>query len=220
VAAVVFHPDSTAVRGFPVDNGLDGVNRPARLDDKALIERCKVGSSEAFDELVSRYEKQVYNFAYRISGNHETAWDVSQEAFIRVFNSIRTFRGDANFSTWAYRIVKNVYLDELKKSKSGRTTSLDEYIELDENSVAKQVQDTDPTPDEIVESKDRTRILQEAITSLPEYQRIIVTLYHVRNQSYEQISEILDLPIGTVKSRLNRARLALADMLRPKLELL
>lgn len=199
---------------------LDGVNRPARLNDQALIERCKTGSTDAFDELVSRYEKQVYNFAYRISGNHEIAWDVSQEAFIRVFNSIRSFRGDANFSTWAYRIVKNVYLDELKKSKASRTTSLDEYVELDENSVQKQVQDNDPTPDQVVEAKDRTRILQEAINSLPDYQKIIVTLYHVRHQSYEQISDILDLPIGTVKSRLNRARLALADILRPKLELL
>ncbi len=201
-------------------DSFDGVNRPARLDDQALIERCKTGNTDAFDELVSRYEKQVYNFAYRISGNHDIAWDVSQEAFIRVFNSIRSFRGDANFSTWAYRIVKNVYLDELKKSKSNRTTSLDEYVELDENSVAKQVQDTEPTPDQVVEARDRTRILQEAINSLPEYQRIIVTLYHVRHQSYEQISDVLELPIGTVKSRLNRARLALADILRPKLELL
>ncbi len=184
-----------------------------------LIERCKRGEMSAFDELVSHYEKRVFNFAYRIAGNYDDANDVAQEAFVRVFNSIHTFRGDANFTTWIYRIVTNVYLDERKKSKSHRQTSLDEYIELDENSVSRQIEDDTPHPDEVVEEKERDSALQKAINELPDYQRIIVTLYHLKHVSYEEIAEMLNLPIGTVKSRLNRSRLALKEKLENQPEL-
>jgi RNA polymerase sigma-70 factor (ECF subfamily) len=190
------------------------------FNEQAVIERCKNGESAAFDELVSHFEKRMFNFAYRISGNYDEANDVAQEAFIRVFNSIKTFRGDANFSTWVYRIIRNVYLDERKKLKNYRLTSLDDYIELDENSVSKQIEDEGPGPEDIVEEHERNQLLQHAIMSLPENQRIIVTLYHMQHQSYEEIADILSLPIGTVKSRLNRARLALADILQKHIELL
>lgn len=184
-----------------------------------LIQRCKDGDYEAFDELVSQYERQVFNFAYRISGNHDDALDVTQEAFIRVYHSIRTFRGDSNFTTWIYRIIKNVFLDMRKKSKSNRLVSLDESIELDENSVMRQIVDERPTPEQIVETRERDRKLQEAVSALPDYQKIIVTLYHVQHKSYEEIADIMELPIGTVKSRLNRARLALSELLRLEPEL-
>lgn len=190
-----------------------------RVDDRMLIDRCKEGEIAAFDELIRRYEKRVFSFAYRISGNHDDASDVTQEAFIRVFNSIKTFRGDANFTTWIYQIVKNVYLDSRKKAKSHRLTSLDEYIDLDENSVTRQIEDEGPSPIEVVEQKEREMIVQRAINSLPDYQRIIVTLYHMQHQSYEEIADILRLPIGTVKSRLNRARLALLEKLGAEPEL-
>lgn len=190
-----------------------------RAQERALIRRCKNDDIGAFDELVRRYEKRVFSFAYRLAGNHDDASDVAQEAFIRVFNSIHTFRGDAVFTTWIYRIVTNVYLDERKKSKSHRHASLDDYIELDENAVRRQIEDQGPTPGEIVERKERDRVVQDAINSLPEYQRIIVALYHMQSRSYEEIAEILHLPIGTVKSRLNRARLALAEKLESRPEL-
>lgn len=190
-----------------------------KSDETILIQRCKDDEPGAFDELVSIYEHQVYNFAYRISGSYDDALDVTQEAFIRVFNSLRTFRGDANFTTWMYRIVKNVYLDLRKKSKSHRLVSLDESIELDENSVMRQFEDEKPTPEQLIEIKERNQILHEAVASLPDYQKIIVTLYHVHHKSYEEIAEIMDLPIGTVKSRLNRARLALSEILKSNPEL-
>lgn len=190
-----------------------------RAVERALIQRCKSGDIGAFDELVTRYEKRVFNFAFRIAGNYDDASDVVQEAFIRVYSSIGTFREDATFSTWIYRIVTNVYLDERKKSKSHRQTSLDDFIELDENSVTRQIVDDKPSPEQIVESKERDQAVQTAIDSLPEYQRIIVTLYHMQHRSYEEIAEILGLPIGTVKSRLNRARLALLEVLEGQPEL-
>ena len=190
-----------------------------RANERALIQRCKDGDVGAFDELIRVYEKRVFNCAYHISGNYHDACDISQEALIRVFNSIQTFRGDANFLTWVYRIVTNVYLDERKKSKGHRQTSLDEYIELDENSVTRQIEDDSPTPDQIVETKQRAKVVQDAINSLPDYQRVILTLYQFQNRSYEEIADMLNLPIGTVKSRLNRAKLALAEKLRANPEL-
>jgi len=188
-------------------------------EERVLIQQCKQGLLNAFDKLVGKYEKRVFNFAYRMAGNYDDANDVSQEAFIRVFNSISTFRGDANFSTWLYRIITNVYLDERKKAKSHLHTPLDDYIELEENAVARQIEDSGPGPEDIVEQKERHDLIQDAIQSLPDYQRIMVVLYHAESKSYEEIAEIMNLPIGTVKSRLNRARLALREKLEPLREL-
>jgi RNA polymerase sigma-70 factor (ECF subfamily) len=187
--------------------------------EKSLINKCKQGDIAAFNDLVQRYEKRVFNFAYRMAGNYDDANDVAQEAFIRVFNSISTFRGDANFTTWLYRIVTNVYLDERKKQKAHLQSSLEDYIELEENVVTRQIEDGGPTPDHIVETAERDGILQQAIQELPEYQRIMVVLYHTQSKSYEEIAQIMNLPIGTVKSRLNRARIALKEKLEPMREL-
>ncbi len=197
----------------------DAAQRPARpratvsAEEKALIERCKRGDLAAFNDLVRKYEKQVYNFAYRLTGNYDDANDVAQDAFLRVFNAIGTFRGDASFSTWLFRITTNVFLDERKRAKAHPHASLDEYLELDESSVARQIEDPSPTPEAVLEETERAHLLQNAIGSLPEYQRAMVTLYHGQQKSYEEIAEIMDLPIGTVKSRLNRARLALKEKL-------
>ena len=193
--------------------------RPSRpratvsAEERALIERCKRGDIGAFNDLVRKYEKQVYNFAYRLTGNYDDANDVAQDAFLRVFNAIGTFRGDSSFSTWLFRITTNVFLDERKKAKAHPQTSLDEYLELGESSVARQIEDPSPTPEAVLEESERALILSKAVGDLPEYQRAMVTLYHTQQKSYEEIAEIMDLPIGTVKSRLNRARLALKEKL-------
>jgi len=197
----------------------DAAMRPSRpraavsAEERALIERCKRGDIGAFNDLVRKYEKQVYNFAYRLTGNYDDANDVAQDAFLRVFNAIGTFRGDSSFSTWLFRITTNVFLDERKKAKAHPQTSLDEYLELGESSVARQIEDPSPTPEAVLEESERAQILSKAVDDLPEYQRAMVTLYHTQQKSYEEIAEIMDLPIGTVKSRLNRARLALKEKL-------
>ncbi|HEX5324374.1 MAG TPA: sigma-70 family RNA polymerase sigma factor [Capsulimonadaceae bacterium] len=167
----------------------------------------------AFNELVQRYEKVVYNFAYRLTGSYDDANDVAQDAFVRAFNAIRSFRGDAAFSTWLFRITTNVFLDEKKRARSRPQQSLDEYIDLEESSVGRQIEDPSPNPEEILGEKERGEVLAKAIQSLPDYQRAMVLLYHVHEKSYEEIAEMMKLPIGTVKSRLNRARLALKDKL-------
>ena len=188
-------------------------------EERSLIERCKRGDLGAFNDLVRRYEKQVYNFAYRLTNNYDDANDVAQEAFLRAFNAIGSFRGEASFSTWLFRITTNVFLDDRKKARAHPQSSLDEYMELDESSVARQVEDTAPGPQALTEEAERNRILGDAITSLPDYQRAMVVLYHTQQKSYEEIAEMMDLPIGTVKSRLNRARLALKEKLSPLREL-
>ena len=191
-----------------------------RENDAYLIKRCQDDVPGAFDELVAKYEKCVYNYAYRISGNYNDASDVTQEAFIRAYTSIKKFRGDANFTTWIYRIATNIYLDEHKKISNRKNVSLEEKVNGEENTLGMQLPDKSPTPDKIAEKKERNRLIREAVQSLPKYQRIIITLYQFEDKSYEEISELLQLPIGTVKSRLNRARIALMDKLKKYRELI
>ncbi|MCS6775566.1 MAG: sigma-70 family RNA polymerase sigma factor [Chloroherpetonaceae bacterium] len=188
-------------------------------EEKLLIERCKQGDQAAFDKLIRAYERRVYNLAYRLSGNYDEANDISVDAFLRVFQAIRLFRGDANFSTWLFRIVTNVYLDRRKRMKNRQHLSLEEYIELEENSVARQVEDPSPGPQATIEQTERWEKLQEAINALPDYQRAMIVLYHTEGLSYEEIAQVMSLNIGTVKSRLNRARLLLREKLEPIKEL-
>jgi RNA polymerase sigma-70 factor, ECF subfamily len=191
----------------------------AHDDEKKLIERCRNGDTAAFNILVRRYERTVFNTAYRLCNSYDDAADIAQEAFVRAWNNLKNFRGEAQFSTWIHRIVTNVFLDDRKKKRARPTRSLDEDMELDENSVQRQYEDTSPGPEAIAEGDERQRILQRAIATLPEAQRTMIVLYHARGLAYEEIAEIMDLPMGTVKSRLNRARLALRERLGSSAEL-
>ncbi|MFZ5945407.1 MAG: RNA polymerase sigma factor [Bacillota bacterium] len=181
------------------------------LLEEDLIARSQNGDLNAFEELVAKYERKVYAIAYRFMGNPEDASDLSQEAFLKAFQSIKGFRQEASFSTWICRIVSNVCRDELRKLKRTSKTSLDEEIWLEEGTVAKQLKDESPTPEQIFESNELKEYLQGLINNLtPEY-RMVVVLRDIKGYSYEEIAEILDCSLGTVKSRLNRARKALKD---------
>ncbi|MDX1931151.1 MAG: sigma-70 family RNA polymerase sigma factor [Capsulimonadales bacterium] len=191
----------------------------ATADDRALIERSRRGEREAFNQLVHRYERSVFNTAYRLTGSYDDASDIAQEAFVRAWNNLKSFRGDSAFSTWIYRIVTNVFLDDRKRKRARPSRSLEEEMELDESSVVRQFEDPAPGPEEMAEGDERRRLLERAIASLPEAQRVMVVLYHTQGLAYEEIAEITGLPMGTVKSRLNRARLALRDKLAAVAEL-
>src|SRR5579862_4079757 len=125
------------------------------MDERTLIARCKEGDRSAFDTLIRNYEKRVYNLAYRLCGHYDEANDISVDAFIRVYQALRLFRGEANFSTWLFRIVTNVYLDRRKRTRNKQHLSLEEYIELEENSVARQIEDPSPTPGMVAEHHER-----------------------------------------------------------------
>jgi RNA polymerase sigma-70 factor (ECF subfamily) len=188
--------------------------------DRTLIARAQSGDIGAFNDLIQKYEKPVFNFAYRLTSHYDDAHDVAQDAFVRAFNAINSFRGDASFTTWLFRITTNVFLDERKKRKAHPVQSLDEYVQHNESTLTRQVEDHAPGPEAITTDKERIAVLNHAIQQLPEYQRTMVVMYHMEQKSYEEIAEVMEVPIGTVKSRLNRARLALKDLLTSDRELL
>lgn len=188
--------------------------------DARLIARARSGDSAAENELVERHYRNVFNLAFRLSGNYDDAQDIVIDAFVRVHNALPSFRGDANFTTWLYRIVKNVFLDERKKQRIRNHSSLEEMVELEDSSISRQVEDPKPGPQHNVERRERAEVIQAAVMSLPDNQRLMIGLYHFQHRSYEEIAEIMGLPIGTVKSRLNRARLALKNKLHSDRELL
>jgi RNA polymerase sigma-70 factor (ECF subfamily) len=196
------------------------VRRVLSAADRMLITRAQSGDIAAFNDLIKQYQRVVFNFALRLTSDYDDANDVAQDAFIRAFNAINSFRGDASFTTWLFRITTNVFLDERKKRRAHPVSSLDEYVTINQDNVARQVEDPSPGPEAITTDKQRTAALETAIQKLPEYQRAMVVMYHLEQKAYEEIAEILEIPIGTVKSRLNRARLALKDLLSADRELL
>jgi len=138
---------------------------------------------------------------------------------VRVYKAIGSFKGESAFTTWLHRIVTNCFLDMRKKAAVRMTVSLDSEINLGESEVERQFSDDAPSPYMRAEQGERESRIAKAVSRLPEYQRAIIHMYHVDMMSYEEIAETLDLPIGTVKSRLNRARLSLRDLLSHEREL-
>ena len=189
-------------------------------EDALLVRRARAGDPNVMEELVQRHYRNVFNLAFRLSGNYDDAQDIVSEVFIRVHNALPSFRGDAHFTTWLHRIVKNVFLDDRKKQRVRNHASLEEMVDLEDSSVSRQVEDPTPGPEWLVERQERSDLVQRAVLALPENQRLMIVLYHFRQRSYEEIAEIMGLPIGTVKSRLNRARQALGNKLGGARELL
>jgi RNA polymerase sigma-70 factor, ECF subfamily len=188
-------------------------------DDTVLVERSQKGDRSAFDTLIRKHERRAYQYAFRLTSSQEEASDIVADAFVRIFNALGNFRGQSAFTTWLYRIITNCYLDLRKKDKSRYLVSLDSPGYGDSNDAPMQVEDKSDGPDIISERNQRERVVQAALGNMPEYQKTMLTMFHVDNLSYEEIAQILDLPIGTVKSRLNRARLGLREQLAENLEL-
>lgn len=186
-------------------------------DDLVLIRRAREGDRAAMSDLIARYRDLAYRYAYRLTPNRDEAADIVAEAFVRVANSIHNFRGKSAFSTWLYRILTNCFLDSRKKEKPealGLSLS-NEGGESFDLPIADE--GSDPFSNAVAQAREDA--IQRVLPRLPPYQRVLLVLFHVEGRSYEEIAEALDLPIGTVKSRLNRARLALRDALGPHREL-
>lgn len=182
-------------------------------EDGILIERARKGDRSAFDDLVYKYETRAYQYAFRLTNNAEEAGDIVADAFIRVYGALGNFKQQSSFSTWLYRIITNCFLDLRKRERNRPTASLEATLSTDDGEMERQIEDPNASSDEQLERNERERLMQEAVASLPEYQRAMITMYHAEGLSYEEIAEALDLPIGTVKSRLNRARLSLREHL-------
>ena len=187
------------------------------LDERDLIERSQRGDTQAFDRLVGEHYVMVYNTAYRMLGSPELAEDATVEAFARAYRSLDRFRGDSAFSTWLYRIVTNVCLDYLRGSTQP-VASLDEGWG-EECDQQREVPDESANPARTALQRRRQQVVHQALQRLSGDHRAVLVLYDLHGFPYEEVSAILGVPVGTVKSRLNRARHALKRELTPELEL-
>lgn len=183
------------------------------LKDEELVAKSRDGDIDAFEELVHRYERKIYTIAYRLIGNRDDANDLAQEAFLKAFQGIKNFRGEASFQTWLCRITTNVCRDEIRKRCRKPVDHLDDAIILDEGEVTRQVATQEPGPEELFEQKELSEQIQKIINTLSPDFRLALVLRDIQGFSYEEISEQLDCSLGTVKSRISRARSYLKEKL-------
>ena len=177
-----------------------------------MIRRVQHGDVDAFGLLVTAYEKNVYNVALQMLGNREDAQDIAQEAFLKAYNSLSSFRGDSKFSSWLYRIVSNLCLDF--KRRQGRRPSSSLTVEDDDGeNVQLDIADESQSPETLLERKLTREAVRRGLAELPDEQRQILLLREIQGLSYEEIGEAMGLEAGTVKSRIFRARKKLVDYL-------
>ncbi len=178
----------------------------------SIIREVQGGDINAFEAIVKEYEKTVYNLALRMCGDPEDARDISQEAFLKAYHALPHFRGESKFSVWLFRIVSNTCLDFLRERKRRAEVSLTMPDE-DGESEELQIGDESLSPERLYERKLTREALRRGLLDLPEDQREILLLREIRGFSYEEIGKVLSLEIGTVKSRIFRARRKLCEFL-------
>jgi RNA polymerase sigma-70 factor, ECF subfamily len=182
-------------------------------DEMALVQSAKKGDVQAFEELVRRYDRNVFRIAQHITHNREDAEDVVQDAFLKAYSNLDQFQGQSKFYTWLVRIAVNEALMKLRRIKPGRTVSLDEDVKTDEDSLPREVADWSPNPEQQYNQAELRDILTRTIQGLPMSFRTVFVLRDVEGLSTEETAEALDLSIPAVKSRLLRARLQLRERL-------
>ncbi len=183
----------------------------------ALVVRAAKGDEAAFSSLMEQYEKLVFNLAYQYTQNREDAADVSQEVFLKLWRTLSSFRGESSFSTWVFRITQNSALDLLRKRTGSATVSLtvpDEDGEERERELIDPGTEHDPAAS--VERKERREAVRDAIAALRADHREILVLREMQGFSYTEIAEMLGLELGTVKSRINRARMQVKEFLQKR----
>ncbi len=186
--------------------------------ERRLIEESRKGNIDAFEELIKDYKKSAYNIALRVMRNVEDAEDASQEALIKIFKNISSFNMDSTFKVWMYRIVVNTCLD-FKRKKSLNAISLDETLDLGSGrEVQREISDETSNPDALVDRNYNTGLVDDAINMLEDDFKTIIILRDIKGFTYDEISEILNCNLGTVKSRLSRARKRLKVLLEKEMK--
>ena len=184
-----------------------------KKNDSELVEDLKRGDAKAFTELVDRHHAKVYQLALKLTRNETDAEDVMQETFLRVYNRIATFRGEAAFSSWLYRIAANACFAKLGERRKHEHADIDDVFPDAERGLAPTVSDWSRQPDSVLLSSEALGVLDKAISELPEDFRMVVVLRDIQGLSNAQVADILDLTVAAVKSRLHRARLHLRKRL-------
>ncbi|MCX7732340.1 MAG: sigma-70 family RNA polymerase sigma factor [candidate division WOR-3 bacterium] len=182
------------------------------VSDEELVRRVQQGNMEAFEELVRRYERKVYNITYRLLGNEQDATEALQDTFLRAYRFLPKFQFKSSFYTWLYRIATNVSLTRLRRRGNVEVVSLDAPVP-DTDDLKFDLPDTAQTPEEAFAQKRLREKLDQAVRELPEEYRKVVVLRDLQGLSNEEVSRILKLSVPAVKSRLHRARLALREKL-------
>ncbi len=186
--------------------------------DLEIVELCQVGNKEAFQELVKRYQKNVFALLYQLAPEWRDLNDLSQEVFIRVYRGVHNLRNAKIFKSWLNQIVLNLFYDELRKRpRRIKTISMDQTYEDDggENEFIKEVKDSRLKPDEIISNNETKEAIKKAMAQLPEQFRTAIVLRELQGMQYEEIAELLGCALGTVKSRIWRARERLQELLTP-----
>ncbi len=182
-------------------------------EEKLLLKKAIKGDIESFERLIEKYQVKAYNIALRMMGNEEDAKDTLQDAWIKIYKSLKNFRQDSSFYTWVYRIVTNTCHDALKKRhRINQVTSLTDYSNSLEGEI-NDIKDEVHIPERIFENKEYTQLLLEALDKLSIDHKQIIILRDVQGFSYEEISQIMACSEGTVKSRLSRARIKLKEII-------
>lgn len=185
-------------------------------DDQILVKRAQNGDKEVFDKLVLKYQNRALNIALGLMGNYEDAKDIAQEAFVKAYISIKNFRGQSKFFTWFYRILVNLGNNRLRfLGQEGWfiPISIDKPITTQEGEeISFEIPDTSSLPRKLLEKKEQKEQIQRIIDSLKPIYREAIVLHHIQELSYEEMAQILNLPIGTVKIRTHRAIMKLREL--------
>ena len=178
------------------------------MTENELVRAAASGDEAAFGQLVRMYENKAYHLALRMCPNAEDAYDVAQEAFLAAWRGLPSFRGESGFSTWLYRLVSNAAIDHLRRTKHQRGN-----VSLDDEELNLDAPDPAPGPQENAEGADLQRVVQEGLSRLGDDHRTVLVMREMQELSYDEIARTLQIDIGTVKSRLARARNALRKIL-------
>ena len=184
------------------------------MSEEQLIRRAQQGDNGAFEELLLLHQKKVYNLCLRMSANPDDALDLSQEAFLRAWRSLGQYQFEASFSTWLFRLTSNICIDFLRRKKRRQETSLTESYDDSNEGAELSVPDAQPGPEQQAMTNETKIELARAMEQLSPEHREILQLRVIEDLQYEQIADILGVRVGTVKSRLARARLALRKILK------
>ncbi len=187
-----------------------------KVDDD-VIDSCRAGQEKAFGQIVSAYQKRVYNIAYRILGHQEEAKDLAQEVFLTVFESVKDLKEKAKFEPWLIQITLNHCRNRwkyLKRRKYFQSDSIDSPVETDDGEMTRQIHDPSDNPETFLEKRMIQDIVQKGLMQLNEEQREWIVLRDLQGLSYEEIGKLCSLPEGTIKSKIHRARMALKEILQ------
>jgi RNA polymerase sigma factor (sigma-70 family) len=188
----------------------------SRGEDAALIRRALTGDQRAYKKLRVKYHESIYNLIYRMIRDKDEVEDLTQEAFIKAFMSLSSFNDEFAFSTWLYKIATNNCIDYIRRKKL-QTFSIDKPIESKESDYTFELPDSTYEPDQELINRQRKKLLEDAINSLPAKYRHVIHLRHVEEKEYQEIATILKLPLGTIKAHIFRAREMLNKYLRDRL---